>query len=108
MSNISITNNRDFRTITADEFIEEGTLVWVERNILRTGELQVTGPFVIESGWGPIYFGSPNQNKPNSKNKVKLLNTITGDVEFVSWRSFLFTTYYVMNEERLCTDVEIK
>ena len=108
MSSISMINNKDFRNISPNEYIEEGTLVWTERNTLRTGEIVVAGPYVVENGWGPIFFGSPNENKPQTNSKVKLICTNTGDIESVSWRSFLFTTFYVINEERLCTDVETK
>lgn len=102
-----IHKNPDFRSISPNEFIPEGTLVWIELNNLQN-ETFVEGPFVIEDGWGPIWFGSPNQNKMPNKEGVKLVSTITGDVTFVTWSSFLFSTYYVMNEERLCTDAEIK
>ena len=98
--------NKDFRSITPTEFIPEGTLVWSERE--GANATVVEGPFVIEEGWGPIWFGSPNGNKRTPKEKVRIVSTITGDVEDVTWGSFLFTTYYVMNEERLCTDAEMK
>ena len=98
-------NNKDFRSITPNEFVPEGTLVWLERNNVRNDTI-VEGPFIIEEGWGPIWFGSPNGNKRQSKDRVKILSTVTGSVEDVTWGSFLFTTYYVMNEEKLCTDVE--
>jgi len=97
--------NKDFRSISPNECLPEGTLVWTERS-QHNNEPIVEGPYVIEEGWGPIWFGSPNGNKRNSRNRVKLVSTITGFVEDVTWASFLFTTYYVMNEERLCTDVE--
>ena len=99
--------NPDFRSITPNEFIEEGTLVWVERN-RHNNDRVVQGPFIIEEGWGPIWFGPPNANKMHTNNKVRLVSTITGIVEDVTWGSFLFTTYYVMREEKLCTDVETK
>lgn len=99
--------NPSFRSVTPNEFVPEGTLVWCERN-RHNNEPIIEGPFVIEEGWGPIWFGPPNGNKRHSNNKVKLISTITGGVEDVTWGSFLFTTYYVMNEEKLCTDVETK
>lgn len=102
-----LNNNINFRSITPNEFIEEGTLVWIERNS-HNNDVIVDGPYFVEGGWGPIWFGSPNGNKRNSDNKVKLVSTITGLVEDVTWGSFLFTTYYVMNEEKLCIDVETK
>ena len=104
---MKLNNNLNFRSITPNEYIEEGTLVWVERN-RHNNDSVVHGPYVIEDGWGPIWFGPPNGNKMHSKFKVKLVSTITGLVEDVTWGSFLFTTYYVMNEERLCIDVETK
>ena len=104
---MKLAGNKDFRCITPNEFVPEGTLVWSERNT-HNNESIVEGPYVIEEGWGPIWFGSPNGNKREAKDRVRLVSTITGDVEDVTWGSFLFTTYYVMNEERLCTDAEIK
>lgn len=96
--------NKDFRSISPNEYIEAGTLVWIEKNT-HTNETIVDGPFVIEEGWGPVYFGERNKLNPKGK-YVKLVSTVTGDVELVSQGAFLFCTYYVMNEERLCTDVE--
>ena len=104
---MKLRDNQDFRSITPNEFIEEGTLVWKERTS-HSNEPIIEGPSIIQEGWGPIWFGSPNGNKRDSNNKVKLVSTITGLVEDVTWGSFLFTTYYVMNEERLCTDAETK
>jgi hypothetical protein len=98
--------NPSFRSVTPNEFVPEGTLVWCERN-RHNNEPITEGPFVIEEVWGPIWFGSPNQNSPNGE-CVKLLNTQTGHISRVHWSSFLATTYYVMNEEKLCTDVETK
>ena len=98
--------NKDFRSISPNEFVPAGTLVWTEISS-HGNEPIVEGPYVIEEGWGPIWFGSPNGNSREAKYRVKLVSTITGDVENVTWGCFLFTTYYVMNEERLCTDVEI-
>ena len=105
--NMKLNNNPQFRSISPNEFIEEGTLVWLERN-KHNNESTVEGPHIIQDGWGPIWFGSPNGNKRDSSNKVKLISTLTGFVEDVTWGSFLFTTYYVMNEEKLCIDAEIK
>tara|TARA_R110001599_G_scaffold234783_1_gene433964 strand:- start:161 stop:499 length:339 start_codon:yes stop_codon:yes gene_type:complete len=99
--------SKDFRSISPNEYIEENTLVWVQRNDHFNEEI-VEGPFVIESGWGPLWFGSPNENKPKSKSGVKLISTVSNDEEIVTWRSFLFTTYYVINEGKLCIDVEMK
>ena len=98
--------NKDFRSISPNEYIEAGTLVWIEKNT-HTNETIVEGPYVIEEGWGPIYFGEKNKRTPRGS-YVKLVSTITGEVDHVSQGCFLFSTYYVMNEERLCTDVETK
>ena len=98
--------NKVFRSISPNEYIEEGTLVWIERNG-HSNNLSFTGPYILEEGWGPLWFGSPNENKPNSKSGVKLIDTVTGDIDIVTWRSFLFTTYYIAKEQ-LCTDVETK
>lgn len=105
--NMKLHNTQDFRSISPNEYIEEGTLVWLHRNDHFNGEV-VLGPYVIEDGWGPIWFGSPNENKPSSTSGVKISSTISRDTEIVTWRSFLFTTYYVMNEEKLCIDAETK
>ena len=104
---MQLNNNPNFRSITPNEFVEEGTLVWIERNS-HSGDVVEEGPHFIENGWGPIWFGSPNGNKRDTTDKVKLVSTITGLVEDVTWGSFLFTTYYVMNEEKSCIDVETK
>ena len=99
--------NDDFRSITPNEFISEGTLVWSERFTDAYYNVAVEGPYVIEEGWGPIWFGSPNQNKPDA-DFVKLISTITGAVWEVSYGTFLNTTFYVMNEEKLCIDADPK
>ena len=99
--------NDDFRSITPNEFIEEGNLVWIERFKDAYYNVEVLGPFVIEDGWGPVWFGSPNQNSPD-QDHVRLVSTITGDIRRVTYGSFLNETFYVMNEEKLCTDVETK
>ena len=104
---MQLRDNKDFRNITPTEFIPEGTLVWSERFADAYYNVAIEGPYVIEEGWGPIWFGSPNQNKPKS-DFVKLVSTITGEVWQVTYGTFLNTTFYVMNEERLCTDVDTK
>lgn len=104
---MTLRDNKDFRSITPTEFIPEGTLVWSEGIVDAYYTVGIEGPFVIEEGWGPVWFGSPNQNKPKC-DYVTLVSTITGEVWRVSYGSFLNTTFYVMNEERLCTDVETK
>ena len=101
---MKLNGNPDFRSISPNEFVPEGTLVWCERNNY-SNETIIEGPFVIEEGWGPIWFGSPNQNSPDGE-CVLLVSTITGRVSRVYWSSFLAATYYVMNEEKLCTDAE--
>lgn len=98
-------HNDDFRSITPNEFIEEGTLVWIERFKDAYYNVEIEGPYVIEEGWGPIWFGSPNQNSPKA-DYVKLISTINGEVRKITYGSFLASSFYVMNEERLCTDVE--
>ena len=104
---MELRGNDDFRSITPTEFIPEGTLVWSERFADAYYNVAIEGPYIIEEGWGPIWFGSPNQNKPKS-DFVKLVSTITGEVWHVTYGTFLNTTFYVMNEEKLCTDAEIK
>ena len=97
--------NNDFRSISPNEFIEEGNLVWIERFCDAYYNTEVEGPFVIQEGWGPIWFGSPNQNSPD-KDYVRLVSTITGETRRVTYSSFLAASFYVMNEEKLCIDVE--
>ena len=104
---MQLRGNKDFRSITPNEFIPEGTLVWSERFVDAYYTIGIEGPYVIEEGWGPIWFGSPNQNKPKCES-VKLISTISGEEWHVTHGTFLNTTFYVMNEERLCTDVEIR
>ena len=104
---MQLNNNPDFRSISPNEFIEEGTLVWTEMS-RHNNDTVIEGPHVIQEGWGPIWFGPPNGNKMETTSNVKLISTVTGIEEIVTWGSFLFTTYYVMNEERLCTDAETK
>ena len=103
---MTLRNNKDFRSITPNEYISEGNLVWIERFKDAYYNIEVEGPFVIVEGWGPLWFGSPNQNSPRPKEYVKLVSTITGESRRVTHGHFLSETYYIMNEERLCTDVE--
>ena len=100
-------HNDDFRSISPNEFIEEGNLVWIERFKDAYYNVEVVGPFVIEDGWGPVWFGSPNQNSPD-QDHVRLVSTITGATRRVTYGSFLNETFYVMNEEKLCTDADPK
>ena len=103
-----LNNNPDFRSITPNEYVEEGTLVWIERFADAYYNVEVDGPYVIDEGWGPIRFGSKNMNRNYPKKFVKLVSTITGEVREITHGHFLSETFYVMNEERLCIDVEIK
>ena len=89
-----------FRSLSPNEYIEEGTLIWMERNSNVNNAPIFTGPYILESGWGPVWFGSPNENKPESKSRVKLIDTINGDINVVTWRSFLFTTYYIIDGDK--------
>ena len=100
--------NDDFRYITANEYIEEGTLVWIERFKDAYYNVEVLGPFIIEEGWGPVWFGPKNQNNPTTREYVKIVCTITGVTHYVTHGNFLNECYYVMNEEKLCTDAETK
>jgi len=102
----SLRYNEDFRSITPNEYIEEDTLLWVEREVDAYYNVEVEGPFVIQNGWGPIWFGPKNCNNPQPKGYVQIVSTITGESRRVTHGNFLFETYYVMNEERLCTDAE--
>ena len=104
---VSLRNNNYFRSITPTEYIPEGNLIWIESFKDAYYTIQVEGPFVIEEGWGPIWFGAPNQNKPDH-DYVRLVSTVSGEIRRVCYGSFLHETYYVMNEEKLCIDVETK
>ena len=98
--------NNDFRTISPQEYVEEGTLVWIERFRNAYYDVEVKGPFIIEEGWGPVWFGPKNQNNPIAKEYVKLVSTINGEVEYVTHGSFSHQSFYVINEEKLCTNAE--
>ena len=103
-------HNSNFRSVTPNEYFGNSTLVWIERTQLCAIQGTVTeveGPFFVEEGWGPRWFGPANQNAPN-KDYVRLVSTITGETRRVTYGSFLHQTFYVMNEEKLCTDVETK
>ena len=104
-------SNPDFRSISPNESVKKGTLVWLERTEscpVGTGFLhKVQGPFVITDGWGPSWFGSTKSNNP-SKDYVKLVSTNTGYEHYVTFGSFLYETYYIIDEEKLCIDAETK
>ena len=104
---MNIRDTKQFRSITPAEYVEEGTLVWIESFRNAHYEVGIDGPYIIIDGWGPSWFGSPNQNNPNTKNFVLLYSTDTGGNREITWGSFLNETFYVMTEE-LCTDVGTK
>lgn len=104
---MQLNNNPNFRSITPNEYVPGGTLVWTERSS-HGNEPIVEGPFIIHEGWGPIWFGSANGNKRDTSQRVELIDPNGGDIEHVTWGSFLFTSFYVINEEESCIDVEIK
>ena len=99
-------DNPQYRSIKPTEYVEEGTLVWIESFADAYYNVQVEGPFLIIDGWGPLWFGTANQNKPDGKS-VTLYCTITGEHRQISWHSFLNETFYVIQEES-CTDVDTK
>ena len=101
-------NNEDFRSITPNEYIPEGNLVWIERFKDAYYNIEIKGPYVIKEVWGPSWFGSKNMNTSRPTKFVKLLSTVTGEVREITHGHFLSETFYVMNEERLCIDVETK
>lgn len=94
---MQLNNNPDFRSITPNEYVPGGTLVWTERNTHNNG-LIIEGPFIIHEGWGPIWFGSANANKRETTQRVELIDTDGGDVQYVTWGSFLFTSFYILKE----------
>ena len=74
--------NDDFRYISPNEYIEEGTLVWIERFKDAYYNVEVLGPFVIEEGWGPVWFGPKNItaliNTPKAQNATISFITMYG------------------------------
>ena len=103
---MSLRENKNFRSITPNEYIKENTLVWIERFKDSFYNVEVEGPYVIDGGWGPSWFGSKNTNNLRPKDFVTLISTVTGECRRVTHRNFLAETYYVINEEMLCIDVE--
>ena len=105
---MQLNGNPEFRSITPNEYVPGGTLIWSERNSHNGNDHIVEGPFIIHEGWGPIWFGSANGNKRDTTQRVELIDPDGGAVQHVTWGSFLFATFYVINEEESCTDAETK
>ena len=106
--NNSLRDNEDFRSITPNEYIPKGNLVWIERFIDVNYNIEIDGPYVIKEGWGPDWFGPKNMNNPRPDKVVRLVSTITGESRRVTHGHFLSETFYVMNEARLCTDMDLR
>ena len=92
-------NNVNFRSISPNEYIQEGNLVWVETTDPVTMAPKVEGPYFVTKGWGPEWFGSPNQNSKDC-GFVLLQSAETNYDHYVTHRSFLNNTYYTINEEK--------
>ena len=105
--NMKLRNNANFRSISPNEYIQGGNLVWVETTDIITMDPKIEGPYFITEGWGPEWFGSPNQNSKEC-GFVLLQSAETRYDHYVTHRSFLNNTYYIMNEEKLCIDAETK
>lgn len=93
--------NKDnhFRSISPNEYIEPLTLVWIESTEPCTTRGVITlqkGPYVILEGWGPDWFGSIGTSSGSSMSSVELLCTETGLSHYVTHRSFLFESYYII------------
>jgi hypothetical protein len=105
--NVKLSENRVFRSISPNEYVKMGDLVWIETTDQITFDSKVEGPYFIADGWGPEWFGSPHQN--SKKCGFVLLQSAEARYDhYVTHGSFLNNTYYVMNEEKLCTDAETK
>ena len=100
--------NDNFRYLSPNEHAEAGTLVWIERFKDAYYNVEVVGPFVIQEGWGPQWFGDKNEIKGASKKRVSIGCTHTGRTYRVTHANFLNECYYVINEEKVCIDVETK
>ena len=90
MLNIDL-HKEHFRHINAKDNIKRGTLVWIERNDHFSGDTLVLGPFITTKIWNFSSFDTSG---------VTLLCTKTGEEEVASYRSFLYSTYYIIKEEK--------
>ena len=104
---MNLRDTKQFRPITPAEYVQEGTLIWIESFRNAYYDVEVQGPFMVIDGRGPSWFGSPNQNNPRSNSFVMLYSADTGDNRKITWGSFLNESFFVMLEET-CIDVETK
>ena len=107
---MSLRENKNFRSITPNEWIQKGQLIWIEKTEVCNIQGYVTtveGPFICAEGWGPMFFGHPSRNNPD-RDYVNLISTINGEEHRVAYGSFLYQTYYIINEEESCIDAETK
>ena len=104
---MKLRKNIKFRSISPNEYVKKGGLVWIETTDRITMDSIVNGPYFIVEGWGPAWFGSPNQNK-KERGFALLCSTDKAYDHYVTHESFLNNTYYTINEETQCTDVETK
>lgn len=101
---MNLMHNPEFRSISPNEHIPKDTLVWIEDTGLQN-ETRIFGPFIVLDGWGPQWFNKVQA--PGPVGEVQLLDSETGTINAVSYGSFLFETYYVINEETQCIDAKI-
>ena len=88
MSNVNLHTDQ-FRNINANDNIKSGTLVWIERND-HCNDVHTLGPFIMTNSWNTGNFDNSG---------VNLLCPTTGEEEVASYRSFLYSTYYIIKEE---------
>jgi len=83
--------NKFFKSVSSNEFVEKGTLIWAETTNVRNDH-SCEGPFFLLQDWNPKAF--------ESKKSLGLLSTESGVVLFVNSYSFLFTTFYILDLDK--------
>jgi hypothetical protein len=81
-------------SLDAKDQVSAGTLVWTNVEDGYGTLLSVTGPYILLNDWnGSTLIEEQIDNVP------QLLNTETGDIEYVSYNSLLFTCYFIASQE---------
>lgn len=80
--------NKFFKSVSPNEFVEKGTLIWTETTNVRNKHV-CEGPFFLLKDWNLEAF--------ESKKSLSLLSIESGVVFFVNSYSFLFTTFYILD-----------
>ena len=81
-------------SLGAKDQVPAGTLVWTNVEDGFGTLLSVAGPYILLNDWnGNTLIDDHIDNVP------QLLNTETGDVEYVSYNSLLFTCYFIASQE---------